>query len=61
MLITQDAKKTRNLGLGGGLKRGDGGDYVIGIEEQEEQVTAKVAECTDAVDHTKLEACSTKS
>ena len=41
MLITQDTKKTRNLGLGGGLKRGDGGDYVIGIEEQEEQVSAK--------------------
>ena len=39
MLITQDTKnKSRNLELGGGLESGDGGDYVTGIEEQEEQV-----------------------
>ena len=37
MLITHDTKKkTRNLELGGGLKSGDGGDDVIGIEELEE-------------------------
>ena len=42
MLITQDTKnRTRNLELGGGLESGDGGDYVIGIEELEEQVSAK--------------------
>ena len=42
MLITQDTKnKTRTLELGGGLESGDGGDYVIGIEELEEQVSAK--------------------
>ena len=42
MFITQDAKKTtRNLELGGGLESGDGGDYMIGIEEVEEQVPAK--------------------
>ena len=42
MLITQDTKnKTRNLEQGGGLESGDGGDYVIGIEELEEQVSAK--------------------
>ena len=42
MLITQDTKnRTRNLELGGGLERGDGRDYVIGIEELEEQVWAK--------------------
>ena len=40
MLITQE-KKTRNLELGGGLESGDGGHYVIGIEEQAEQVSAK--------------------
>ena len=42
MLITQDTKyKTRNLELVGGLESGDGGDRVIGIEELEEQVSAK--------------------
>ena len=42
MLITQNTKsKTRNLELGGGLESGDGGDDVIGIEELEEQVSAK--------------------
>ena len=42
MLITQDTKnRTRNLQLGGGLESGDGGDYVIGIEEQEQQISAK--------------------
>ena len=41
MLITPDKKKrTRNLELGGGLENDDGGDYVIGIEELEEQVSA---------------------
>ena len=43
MLITQDTKSwTRNFELGGGLESGDGGDYVIGIEELEEQASAKV-------------------
>ena len=43
MLITQDTKNTaRNLGLGGGMESGDGEDFVIGIEEVEEQVPAKV-------------------
>ena len=42
MLITQDTKnRTRNLDLGGGLESGDGGDCVIGVEELEEQVSAK--------------------
>ena len=42
MLITQDTKnKTRNLELGEGLECFDGGDYEIGIEELEEQVSAK--------------------
>ena len=42
MLITQDTKnKTRNLELGGGLESDDGGNYVIGIKELEEQVSAK--------------------
>ena len=42
MLTTQDTKnRTRNLELGDGLVIGDGGDYVIGIEELEEQVSAK--------------------
>ena len=42
MLITQDTeRKTRNLELGGGLESGDGGDYIIGIEEVQEQVPAK--------------------
>ena len=42
MLITQDTKnRTRNLELGGGLESGDGGDYVIGIEELEEHVKAQ--------------------
>ena len=27
--------------MGGGVESGDGGDYVIGIEELEEQVSAK--------------------
>ena len=39
MLVTQDTKnKTLNLELGGGLENGDGGDYMAGIDEQEEQV-----------------------
>ena len=42
MLITQDTKnKARNLELGGGLESGDRGDYVVGIGELEEQVSAK--------------------
>ena len=42
MLITQDIKnRTRNLDLGGGVESGDGGDCVIGVQELEEQVTAK--------------------
>ena len=42
MLIAQDTtNKTCNLELGGGLESGDGGDYVIGIEELEDQVSAK--------------------
>ena len=42
MLISQDPKdRTRNLEVGGGLESGDGGDYVIGIEELEEHVSAK--------------------
>ena len=42
MLITQGKKnRTRNLELGGGLGSGDSGDYVIGIAELEEQVSAK--------------------
>ena len=42
MRMTQDTKNgTRNLELGGGLENDDGGDYVIGIEELEEQVSAK--------------------
>ena len=52
--------KRRNLEVGGGLESGDGGDYVIGIEKLEEQVSAKVAEHT-AVDRTMLEACCEKS
>ena len=41
MIITQDTtNSTRNLELGGGLESGDGGDDVIGIEEQEDQVSA---------------------
>ena len=41
-LITQDTKNgTCNLELGGGLESGDGGGYVMGIEELEEQVSAK--------------------
>ena len=34
-------KRTRNLELGGGLESGDGGDCETGIEELEEQVSAK--------------------
>ena len=42
MHMTHDTKnRTRNLELSGGLESGDGGDYVIGIEELEEQVSAK--------------------
>ena len=42
MLITQDTTtRTRNPELGGGLENDDGGDDVIGIEELEEQVSAK--------------------
>ena len=42
MLITQDTKnRTRNIELGGGLENDDGGDYVMGIDELEEQVSAK--------------------
>ena len=42
MLITHDTQnKIRNLELGGGLESGDGGDYVIEMEELEEQVSAK--------------------
>ena len=42
MLLSQDAKnRTHNLELGGGLESGDGGNYVIGIEELEEHVSAK--------------------
>ena len=43
MLITQDKtkKRTRNLELGGGLENDDGGDYLIGIDDLEEQVSAK--------------------
>ena len=33
--------KSPNLKLGGGLESGDGGDCVIGVEELEEQVSAK--------------------
>ena len=42
MLITQDQEKgTRDLELGGGLESGDDGDYVIRIQELEEQLSAK--------------------
>ena len=42
MLITQDTKnRTRDLELGGSLESGDGEDYVMGIEELEEQVPSK--------------------
>ena len=42
MLITQDTRnRTRSLQLGSGLESGDGGDYVIGIDELDEQVLAK--------------------
>ena len=33
MLITQDTKNKRHFELGDGLESGDGGDYVIGVEE----------------------------
>ena len=57
MLITQDTKnRTRNLELGGGLESGGNGDYVVGIEELEEQVSAKGGR-KHSVDRTKLEAC----
>ena len=42
--------------MGGGVESCDGGDDVIGIEKQEEQVPAKGGEYA-AVDRTKLEAC----
>ena len=32
--------KTRNLELSGGLESDDGGDYVVGIEDQEKYVSA---------------------
>ena len=42
MLISLDTKKkTPNLELGGGLESGDGGGYVIRVEELKEQVPAK--------------------
>ena len=42
MLITQDTEnRIRNLELGGDLENGNAGDGVIGIEELEEQVSAK--------------------
>ena len=42
MVLTQNTKNmTRTLELGGGLEGGDDRDYVIGIEELEEQVSAK--------------------
>ena len=42
MLITQGIKnKTRNLARGSGLDSGDGGDCMTGVEELEEQVSAK--------------------
>ena len=42
MPITQDTKnKARNHELGGGLENGDDGDYGIGFEELEEQVSPK--------------------
>ena len=42
------------------IDSGGGGDYVIGIEGLEEQVSRKVAEHT-AVDRTKIEGCCEKS
>ena len=42
MLLMQNrTNRTRNLELGGGFEMGDSGDCVIGIEELEEQVSAK--------------------
>ena len=42
MLITQDRKnRTLNLELAGGLESSYSGDCAIGIEELEEQVSAK--------------------
>ena len=42
MLITQDTKnRTRNVELVGGWESGDGGDYVIGIEELNDKVSVK--------------------
>ena len=42
MLITRGTtNRTRNLELGGGLERSDGGVLVIGNEEVEEHVSAK--------------------
>ena len=57
MVITQDTKsRTRIPELGGGLESDDGRDYVIGIEELEENVSVKGGEHI-AADRTKLEAC----
>ena len=62
MLSTQNTKKkTRNLELGGGLESGDGGNYVLGIDELEEQVPAKSSRTHCGRDRTKLEACCEKS
>ena len=42
MLNTRDTKKkTRNLELSGDLESGDGRYYVMGVEELEEQFSAK--------------------
>ena len=42
MPVTQDTKiKTRNVELSSGLESGDVADYGIGIEELEEQVSAR--------------------
>ena len=42
MPITQDTKnRTRNVELVGGWESGDGGDYVIGIEELNDKVSVK--------------------
>ena len=60
MLITQDTKnKSRNLELGGGLESGDGGDYVTGIEQLEEQASAKCGRTHCGRPH-ELEACCEK-
>ena len=38
---SRGTQKTHNLELGGGSERGDGGQFVIGIEEHEKQVSSK--------------------